>query len=163
MLVGFPEELLDQATTLVTGKQTQANLRRAVSTAYYALFHLLIRDTIAHWSNPNHYPRLVRTFEHPRMKTASANMLKVLATETGNFDPAQLAVREKLGLVAQGVVDLQQARHRADYDTEEPLDAADALLRVEQAISAFYTWQEIKDENISQDYLYSLLFKDRTF
>lgn len=57
-------------------------------------------------------------------------------------------------------MDLQHARHRADYDTEEPLDAADALLRVEQAIDAFYTWREIKDESISQDYMYSLLFRD---
>jgi hypothetical protein len=96
------------------------------------------------------------------MKTASANMLKFLATETGNFDVPQTAVREKLGLVAQGIVDLQQARHKADYDTERPLDAADALLRVEQAIDAFYAWQEITDEDISQDYLYSLLFKERT-
>jgi hypothetical protein len=163
VLTGFPEELLDQASILVTAEQTQANLRRAVSAAYYALFHLLIRDTISHWSNPNHYPRLVRTFEHQRMKTASASMLNRLATEILNFDPEQLAIREKLGLVAQGVVDLQQARHKADYDTEEPLDASDALLRVEQAINACHTWQEIRDEDISQDYLYSLLFRDRTF
>jgi hypothetical protein len=120
VLTGFAEELLDQATLLVTGKQNQANLRRAVSSAYYALFHLLIRDTIAHWSNPAHYPRLVRTFEHRSMKTASASMLNRLATEGGNFIPAQLAVREKLRLVAQGFVDLQQARHKADYDTETP-------------------------------------------
>ena len=163
MLAGFPEELLDQATFLVTGRQNQANLRRAVSSGYYALFHLLIRDTIVHWSNPAHHPRLARTFEHRSMKTASASMLNRLATEPGNFLPAELAVRDKLRLVAQGLVDLQQARHRADYDTEEPLDAADALLRVEQAIDAFYTWQEIKDESISQDYLYSLLFRDRAF
>ena len=150
MLTGFPEELLDQASILVTGKQTQANLRRAVSAAYYALFHLLIRDTVAHWSNPNHYARLVRTFEHQRMKTASVNMLRLLASETGNFDAALLAIREKLGLVAQGVVDLQQARHKADYDIEELLDAEDALLRVEQALNAFHTWKEIRHEDISQ-------------
>jgi hypothetical protein len=54
------------------------------------------------------------------MKTASASMLNRLATEGGNFIPAQLAVREKLRLGAQGFVDLQQARHKADYDTETP-------------------------------------------
>ena len=151
MLSDFPEELLDQATVLVTGKQqTQANLRRAVSAAYYALFHLLIRDTVRHWSNPSHYPRLVRTFEHQKMKTASANMLKLLATDTRAIDPVQGPIREKLGLVAQAVVDLQQARHRADYDIEEPLDASDALLRIEQALSAFDTWKEIKDADLSQ-------------
>jgi hypothetical protein len=163
LLSDFPEELLEQATGLVTGKQTQANLRRAVSAAYYGLFHLLIRDTIGHWSNPSHYPRLTRTFEHQRMKTASANMLNLLATKTRDLDPAQVAIREKLGLVAEAFVELQQARHRADYDIEEPLDPSGALLRVEQAISAFRTWKEIKNTDIAQDYLYSLLFKDRNF
>jgi hypothetical protein len=43
---------------------------------------------------------------------------------------------------------LQQARHRADYD---------------RAISAFHAWKEIKDADLAQDYLYSLLFKDRNF
>jgi hypothetical protein len=138
VLSDFPEELLDQATVLVTGKQNQANVRRAVSAAYYALFHLLIRDTVVHRSNPRHYPRLVRSFEHQRMKSASANILQLLATDIRAIDPGQAAIREKLGLVAQAVVDLQQARHRADYDIGEPLDASYALLLVEQAISAFH-------------------------
>jgi len=90
-------------------------------------------------------------------------MLKLLAADTRAIDPVQGPIREKLGLVAQAVVDLQQARHMADYDIEAPLDSSDALLRVEQAIGAFYTWKEIKDADIAQDYLYSLLFKDRTF
>ena len=33
----------------------------------------------------------------------------------------------------------------------------------QQAIDALYAWQEIKDESISQDYMYSLLFRDRSF
>ena len=69
----------------------------------------------------------------------------------------------KLGFVAQAFVNLQQARHRSDYDIEEPLDASDAVLRVNQAIDAFRAWKEIKDADITQDYLYSLLFKDRNF
>lgn len=163
MLSTFPEELVDQAAVLVASQPTQANLRRAVSAAYYALFHLLIRDTVGHWSNPSHYPRLARTFEHQRMKTASLNMLKLLAAASQEIDPAESAIRGKLGLVAQGVVELQQARHRADYDMEKPLDPSDARLLVEQAIKAFHAWKEIKDADISQDFLYSLLFRDRSF
>jgi len=163
VLSDFPEELLNQATILATGHRNQANIRRAVSAAYYGLFHLLIRDTISHWSNRSHYPRLARTFEDQRMKTASANMLKLLATDTRDGDPGQLPMREKLGLVARAFVELQQARHRADYDTEEPLDRSDALLLVEQAIAAFEAWKEIKDADLAQDYLYSLLFRDRSF
>ncbi len=90
-------------------------------------------------------------------------MLKLLATDTRDADPAQGPIREKLGLVARAFVELQQARHRADYDIEEPLDASDALHLVEQAISAFHVWNEVKDAGLAQDYLYSLLFKDRSF
>jgi len=90
-------------------------------------------------------------------------MLKLLATDTRDGDPGQLPMREKLGLVARAFVELQQARHRAEYDTEEPLDRSDALLLVEQAIAAFEAWKEIKDADLAQDYLYSLLFRDRSF
>src|SRR5437667_2139211 len=43
----FPDHLLEQAqllTNLNQRRPRQASLRRAVSTAYYALFHLLISD-----------------------------------------------------------------------------------------------------------------------
>lgn len=92
------------------------------------------------------------------MKSASASILQALAKDTRAAGNA-----EKLRGVAQAVVDLQQARHRADYDIAEPFDASDALLLVEQAINAFHAWNEIKDAEIAQDYLYSLLFKDRNF
>ena len=39
MVDSLPEELLEQARMLVTLNPNQANLRRAISTAYYALFH----------------------------------------------------------------------------------------------------------------------------
>ena len=42
--MSLPEDLLEQAVHLATldaRRPKQANLRRAVSTAYYALFHLL--------------------------------------------------------------------------------------------------------------------------
>jgi uncharacterized protein (UPF0332 family) len=45
--VAYHDELLQQAKELVhnnPGAPTQADLRRSVSSAYYALFHLLIFD-----------------------------------------------------------------------------------------------------------------------
>ncbi len=40
MVDSLPEELLGPAKLLLTLPPNQANLRSAVSTAYYALFHL---------------------------------------------------------------------------------------------------------------------------
>ena len=46
MVGKLPEELLEQAKFLLTVPPNQANLRSAVSAAYYGLFHLLIRATV---------------------------------------------------------------------------------------------------------------------
>ena len=48
----LPEGLLEQAQHLVKRepkRPKQASLRRAVSTAYYGLFHLLISEAILNW------------------------------------------------------------------------------------------------------------------
>jgi hypothetical protein len=58
---------------------------------------------------------------------------------------------------------VQQARHRADYDFEEPLDPSHAVLLAERAIGAFHAWNGIRDADIALEYLQSLLFRDRTF
>jgi hypothetical protein len=43
----------------------QASLRRAVSTAYYALFHLPIDEAVGNWGVPR---QRSRTFDHGKMK-----------------------------------------------------------------------------------------------
>ncbi len=54
MVSELPEQLLEQANLLLTMPPNQANIRRAVSSAYYALFHLLIRTIVLRWSEPVH-------------------------------------------------------------------------------------------------------------
>jgi hypothetical protein len=49
-MAALHEELLDLAALLATEPQPKAAvLRRAISTAYYALFHLLIFETTLNW------------------------------------------------------------------------------------------------------------------
>jgi hypothetical protein len=53
--MALPEDLLEQAQHLVSGERTrprQASLRRALSTAYYSLFHLLISEATQLWKRP---------------------------------------------------------------------------------------------------------------
>lgn len=50
----FPDDLLEQAYDLAQKEATdpkQASLRRAVSTAYYALFHLLVEEAVSKWGS----------------------------------------------------------------------------------------------------------------
>ena len=54
MLNELPEQLIAQAELLIRDPDAnEASVRRAVSAAYYALFHLLIRDAVANWKHEN--------------------------------------------------------------------------------------------------------------
>jgi uncharacterized protein (UPF0332 family) len=55
--MSFAHDLLEQAEHLVNrdgATPKQASPRRAVSTAYYALFHLLIDEAVNHWGIARH-------------------------------------------------------------------------------------------------------------
>ena len=70
----YPEDRFTLAKDLADlrpERPYQASLRRAVSTAYYALFHLLISETTANWAHPEFRAILGRCFDHGPMKTAS--------------------------------------------------------------------------------------------
>jgi uncharacterized protein (UPF0332 family) len=164
MVDDLPEQLIDQAEFLLR-KSTcnEADVRRSVSAAYYALFHLLIRDAIRNWKHADHHSRLMRIFEHKRMKEASTAILKEIGNiQNTGTDDSHGIVRFNLSIVSQAFVDLQQARHRADYDVGETFNPLDAAVTVAQARLAFEHWAKVKDEPLAQDYLYSLLFRVRS-
>jgi hypothetical protein len=70
----LPRELLDSARSLhQVIPATQATLRRAVSTAYYALFHFLVEEACANWTRPEQRHALARTFIHRHMFEVSSN------------------------------------------------------------------------------------------
>jgi hypothetical protein len=70
--MAFADDLLEQAYHLLSkdhpNPPKQASLRRAVSTAYYALFHLLIDEAVGNWSVARQRGLLARSFEHRAMK-----------------------------------------------------------------------------------------------
>jgi len=75
---------------------SEANLRRAVSSAYCALFHLLIRDAVSNWKHAEHHARLARAFDHKRMKDASIAWLATGRARGGLHRPS-LPVRIRIG------------------------------------------------------------------
>ena len=162
MVSELPEELLDQAKLLLTLAPNQANLRRAVSAAYYSLFHLLVRATALKWSEPLHQARIARIFEHERMKKVSGATIKSMGTapDRGESNSIQVS-RTELTKVAQSFIILQQARHDADYNLEKPLDPADAITQVDRASSAFASWEMTHTSELAKDFLFNLLFKEK--
>lgn len=120
--MAFPDDLLELAQELANlhaERQHQASLRRAVSTAYYALFHLLISETTANWARPEFRATLGRCFDHGPMKTASES--KVSQTNDDfKYDPpegAKKMVAIHLRAVANAFIQAQQLRNDADYNT----------------------------------------------
>ncbi len=157
--MAYHDELLLQAAELVHKEgATQADLRRAVSAAYYSLFHLLISETVANWSLDSSRNSLARMFEHRVMAKASESFVsKTIAA--ANADPA---VVQKLPAVARAFSLLQEKRHTADYDNGTTWSLAQALNGVQMAQTAFRNWSAVRTEKVAQDYLVSLLIKPRS-
>jgi hypothetical protein len=155
--MAFAEDLLKQAFLLLNKESknpTQASLRRSVSTAYYALFHLLIQEATANWSRADTRDYLARAFEHSTMKQACT------WAENATYDPAiSPQVVAKLRSVARAFRELQLQRHLADYSNATKWDRIKASAKVNQAKTAFNDWKSIRNEFVAQKYLVSLLNK----
>ncbi len=82
--------------------KTQATMRRAISTAYYTLFHLLIESACSNWPERNAAHR--SSIRSRRMKEVSQ------AARTNSIEHPDLF------LVSSTVCALQDVRHIADYD-----------------------------------------------
>jgi hypothetical protein len=162
-------DLLEQAGLLALGddrgRPKQASLRRAISAAYYALFHLLVDEgssLVARGNRLNAIRALVsRAFAHSEMKAAASSF-------AGGTPRAAIAralgpspVPGELKLVAKSFVQLQEARHWADYDVSRPIYRQQALDLVEMARKAFAAWEDVKKQEAAKLFLVSLLTFER--
>ena len=157
--MAYHDDLLIQALLLVhTAPPTQATLRRAVSAAYYAVFHFLISEATSNWNNVKLRAALGRAYDHGPMKNASNRLLDARDFSFTGEDPQVVA---NLRLVARTFSQLQEDRHFADYNLTRDLDPTDALNQVKSAEKLFNAWPSIKNEPIAQAYLVSLVVKQR--
>src|SRR5258708_6122369 len=112
--MAYHDDLLSQALQLVhVAPPTQASLRRSVSSAYYAVFHLLIFEATSNWNNATLRTALGRAYDHNTMKTASNRILNTRDFPFTGEDPQIVA---KLRFVALTFAQLQEDRHFADYN-----------------------------------------------
>lgn len=132
-------------------KPRQANLRRAVSTAYYAVFHMLIASAVANWKSARQRPALARAFEHKRMHQACRNIKK------RQFQKVNPSTVQHLKLVADAFMQLQQHRHTADYDNSKRWTRTEVLTHIEMTRAAFDSWDIICREVVAEDFLLQLL------
>jgi uncharacterized protein (UPF0332 family) len=154
------DDLLEQATHLVyrePRRPKQASLRRAISTAYYALFHLLLDEATKMLASDPSLRRLIgRAFIHDEMRQAS------ISFRSAGLPPhvdavCGVPVPPELQHVAEVFVELQEARHEADYNLDRTFIRGNARYLVDRAEQAFRAWERIRSEPIAKVYLASLL------
>lgn len=162
--MSYHDDLLEQAEQLLQldpRRPRQANLRRAVSAAYYALFHLLVAEASKEFASDEKLrARIGRAFTHNEMKAASKSFAGTTLPDHVLEACDSLAapiVPQPLQSLAKTFVELQEAREEADYGSSHRLSRSDAGILVERVERAFSQWESIRSQQVAKVYLASLL------
>ncbi len=157
-------ELLKQARFLARKepkKPTQASLRRSVSASYYALFHLLVDEATrlmlsGHGRRPLR-DSLARAFHHSSMKQTAVEFTRQRPSPklSSGFDGQP--VPRPLVDVASAFVQLQEARHDADYNRALRFTRREALDLVDLTEQAFRDWDDARGSLHADTFLTGLL------
>lgn len=159
------DDLLRQAGQLARSeprRPKQASLRRAVSTAYYALFHLLINEGATVMSPMNEVQLRVivaRAYQHGAMKAVASDVLKGKFSK--GYSDLGLSPSPELRSVARTFYGLQEKRHEADYDIGASFTRDEVLKLVTQSEQAFKDWRHVRGTKEAMVFLQSMLLKGR--
>ena len=164
-------DLLEQARHLANREPKnprQASLRRAVSSAYYALFHLLVSEATLRLI-PNDPAGLRfqsgRAFDHGNMKNACKSFANQNIVDPNNQNNIihliAIPLEPELISVAAAFVDLQEARHRADYNLSLPFERVAVLQKIDLVQQAMADWSTIRNNPNAKVFLAALLLQHR--
>ena len=155
--MAYHDDLMEHAIFLsqlnLPNSARQVDLRRAVSAAYYAVFHLLTTEAAQNWKHQSQRNRFARMFDHGRMKTCCSKV----SSRPLPTDPAEILVARDLKIVADSFVALQQARHTADYDNSKEWSRSQVYEAIIQAKDAMNAWAVVREKAVAQDYLFDLM------
>jgi uncharacterized protein (UPF0332 family) len=161
----LPADLRDQAwhlARLERRRPKQASLRRAVSTAYYALFHLLVGEAtrmmfLGRWGDRNRFRAVIaRGFTHSGMVGARKSFYaaSLPAGISGMLGPVIIA--PDLRYVAEAFVRLQRERHRADYDLSASFSRTEVTSLLRALDGAIEAWRRIRNDDVARFFLRAL-------
>lgn len=159
------EALLSVADTLAQlDDPSSVARRRAVSTAYYALFHGLIAEAVGRTigEGPDRYEdryTVSRWYPHGEMRTVSQWVIRLARGESvPNGIPVLLGnPAADLVELTRAFIQLQEARHEADYDHTANLAEADAHAAISTAREALVRLPRLAADRTYANYLVLLL------
>ncbi|RVU19046.1 hypothetical protein [Methylobacterium oryzihabitans] len=134
-------DLLDVADGLVrqTGRMNlrKASMRRAVSSAYYALFHAMCfvcAAVVVGWSRTGELEPVYRMLDHGQAKK------RLTSAEAAQIDPRVADIGAAFAL-------LQEQRHLADYSPPSlPVSRDQTLILVARAREAVTALESLNDD-----------------
>lgn len=148
MAVLNPNHLLDQAARLTArdgrGAPRQADLRRAISSAYYGLFHAIVTQAIDDFFGPTQrhtpqYEKMYRSIKHEKLRKICDEIVK------SNFPKNHSIFGHDLTGVASAFISLQEKRHLADYAPRFKVGLSDATLMVTSARTALDSFRGVTE------------------
>ncbi|MFS8039097.1 hypothetical protein ACI7BZ_19420 [Xanthobacter sp. AM11] len=140
-----PDHLIELARTVASASPSrrprQTNLRRAISDAYYAVFHHLARivaDELigSSYRTSKAYVLAYRSLDHGLARTVCQDLAKATPPAKYNSYLPSSGFCSEITEFCTAFVDLQERRHSADYDPSERFSIADVEMLVNTATSA---------------------------
>ena len=135
-----PDHLLEQADRLIAppggGTPRQVDLRRAISNAYYAVFHAVMTEAADDFVGRKHrqtprYALVYRSVEHRSLLRLCEDVRKgTLPGKYSMHEPAG-GFGPELRSFATMIKQLHEKRHEADYDPLVRVRRSDAALAIE--------------------------------
>lgn len=163
----YHQDLLDQAEHLAlldSAKPKQASLRRAVSAAYYGIFHYMVEEACKaqlgtqHSSKP-HRRILARAFKHGDMMKACVQFRRgTLQPKLCQGLSSSGVSYDEIGHLASTFVQLQKERHRADYDFARSFHRDGVLGLIRQAEEAIKDFDGLPTTSVERAFFLACLW-----
>jgi hypothetical protein len=156
------KDLLEQAYNLATldaKKPRQANPRRAISSTYYALFHMLVDEACRIQIGGQHSQApfrqvLGRAFSNGVMKEACKSFGGgTLKKGVSQGLPARFTIPPEIRRLAEVFVDLQEKRHLADYDLTVRFNRSDVLYLIGFVTGGIVAFKELPSSDEKRFFL----------
>ncbi|MEH2532957.1 uncharacterized protein (UPF0332 family) [Bradyrhizobium sp. AZCC 1588] len=144
MAILNPDHLFEQAEKLIApqaGRPRQVDVRRAISAAYYAIFHAIIAAAADQFigvtnRDESRYGLVYRSVDHGWLRKLCEEVQKpTLSSKFRRCAPAA-GFGANIVAFAAATEELQEKRHSADYDVMIRINRSDAALAITTARAA---------------------------
>lgn len=151
-----PDHLLEQAQRLIAplsaGAPRQVDLRRAISAAYYGVFHAVLAAGADEFVGKTkkstiQYTLVYRSVAHGALRSICENATKPKLPDKYARYVQSRGFDSNIQRFAAAVLELQERRHAADYDPSIRFKMSDALVAISTARSAVDNFNTAPAEN----------------